>query len=114
MNRREVQLKAEEHVLIIERDNNPEKVKKLGFDIRSGDKQIEVKGRTGKDHIIQLNYKNIEALKREPNFWLYIVHFDKIDEKLLNPKVTKLNKEAIEKRAKKRKQWEVSFLKSDK
>lgn len=111
MDRNEVQKEAIKFVMEHEKmeGKNPELVTNVGYDIRSDNRQIEVKGRSGTDHFVLLNYKNVEALEREPNFWLYIVHFDR-DE---NPRLIKLNKSQTEERRKERKQWEVPFWKKD-
>lgn len=116
MGNKEVEQKAIEYVMDWEKKKgrNPQEVSKCGYDIKSGERCIEVKGRSGGYDFVLLNYKNIEAMRREDNFWLYIVYFDKdTDGNLTFKKLNIFNKQEIEERAKKREQWEIPVRKSD-
>ena len=83
---------------------NPQAVTGRGFDILSGDRQIEVKGNEATGNFVYLNDRNIAALKKEPNFWLYIVKY-----KEGSPILLKFNKEQVEVRKITHEQWEVKF-----
>ncbi len=79
-----------------ERGTQPEQVHQrgVGYDIRTDSRQIEVKGRTGDDHLVALNEEHIKAFDKEENSWPYIVHFDKKD----TPTVMELNRGEVEKK----------------
>ncbi len=80
-----------------------------GIDILSSDRRIEVKGRTGEDHFVQMNYKNVEACMENDNFWLYIVHFDEKE----NATLIQLARDEVLRRCKKHECWEIPFWKKD-
>src|SRR3989344_8901241 len=79
--------------------NNPEDVSKKnehkGYDVVSGDKKIEVKGRSKeKIGFNGFNKYNFEALQREDNFYVYCVHNLENN----NPKLIIFNKFEVLKR----------------
>ena len=93
--------------------------KKCGYDFCSEDRKIEVKGRTGTDNFIQLNDENINAMEKNSDFWLYIVHFDKAEkaDKLIILERNRLTKEIDplikRRRIHPRRQIEVKFWAED-
>ncbi|MBU0665945.1 MAG: DUF3883 domain-containing protein [Nanoarchaeota archaeon] len=82
---------------------------KVGYDIISSGRRIEVKGvSSDKPPFIQFNQYNFKALQKENNFWLYIVY--NLKDK---PKIIKLTKNEILKRAKFFYGWEIPIRKAD-
>jgi len=47
--------------------------KEVGYDLLSEDRKIEVKGIGGRNGFFGLNNYNLEAFRKQPNFFLYIV-----------------------------------------
>ncbi len=84
-----------------------------GYDIQSGDRQIEVKGRSaGKDAgvFVLMNENNIMALQKNKNWYLYIV-YDLKEGK--TPKLKILTKAQVLERVKFGVIWEVDLRKAD-
>lgn len=89
---KDVEKKAMEYAMQYEREHGGNPIdrsnEKMGFDIESGNKRIEVKGRSGKTtsivHFNQYNYASMQkALEENKEYWLYIVKINKDDSKLL-------------------------------
>jgi len=111
MDRNEVRDKAMDIAEEFERKEGrtPKRVHKegCGYDIRSEGREIEVKGRSGTDYYVHLNHENLQALKNNKNYLLYIVHFDKEGKS----KMTIMTKKEIKKNAHRRRQWSIPFRK---
>ena len=112
----DVERKAMEYVMQYERDHNPMDRSKdnKGYDIESGNKRIEVKGRAGKTvsivHFNQYNYAAMQkALEENKEFWLYIVKINKDDSKQLK----KMNVTEIIRRAKISHGYDIRLRKAD-
>ncbi|GEM_PF-3233673 len=60
----------------IQQGRSPHIATNEGFDIISGDRQIEVRAKRNDGMPIILTCQNIEAVYKQPNFWLYVVYID--------------------------------------
>ena len=88
----------------LQQGRKPLIVTNSGFDIVSGDRQIEVRSKKSDGNPIVLNYKNIEAIHNQPNFWLYIVYMDNSNKPSF---LVKMNKEEIKRRKYELIQWSL-------
>ena len=88
----EVEKKAMEYAMQYEREHGGNPIDRSkdgrGFDIESGNKIIEVKGRGGKTtsivHFNQYNYASMQrAMEDNKEYWLYVVKINEDDTKQL-------------------------------
>ena len=114
----DVEKKAMEYVMQYEREHggSPEDRSKdgRGYDIESGNKIIEVKGRGKKRpsivHFNQYNYAAMQrALEENKEYWLYIVTNIYNDD----PKLIKMNTTETIKRGKVRHGYDIRLRKAD-
>jgi len=82
-----VEKEAVDYVIKYEKKHkrNPKDVSKnrVGYDILSDGRQIEVKGLGSRNPFVLYNINNIKALQKEKNYWLYVVFDVKTKPKLL-------------------------------
>ena len=114
----DVERKAMECAMQYEREHSGNPIDRSkdgkGYDIESGNKIIEVKGRGGKTksivHFNQYNYAAMQkALEENKEYWLYIVKINKDDSKQLK----KMDVTEIIKKAKVRHGYEIRLRKAD-
>lgn len=113
-----VEKKAMDYAMQYERENgrNPKdrSKEKVGFDIESDNRIIEVKGRSGKTvsiiHFNQYNYASMQkALKGKKEYWLYIVKINNDESKQLK----KMDVMEVIRRAKIRHGYDIRLRKND-
>jgi len=101
----EVENKAIEYVLELEKNNNPIDChqKSVGFDVECDDKIIEIKGSTEKNiPFVVLNSSNLKALKHYKPFFIYVIY--NLNE---TPKLLKIDKETVLSTKKEKVSWEI-------
>jgi len=115
---RNIERIAMEFAMQYERDHGENPIDrsndKKGYDIESGKKIIEVKGRSGKIvsivHFNQYNYASMQkALEENKEYWLYVVKINDDNSMILK----KMNAVEVIKRAKVSHGYDIRLRKAD-
>jgi len=88
----------------IQQGRSPHIVINEGFDIISGDRQIEVRAKRNDGMPIILTHQNIQAVNNQPNFWLYVVYIDAFNKPGF---LVKMNGEEIKRRKSELVHWKL-------